>query len=101
MKENGDRYTGTCVSNNLVIGKVHFPARSTKYPECHQLMSWYNMGADAASVHYILVWKIKQREYNHCHKEEHKNIKKYKRLGVERLAKESELTASQRNIKEL
>lgn len=41
------------------------------------------------------------KEYNHCHKEVRKNIKKDKRSQVERLAKEAELAASQRNMKEL
>lgn len=42
-----------------------------------------------------------QKEYNRCHKEVRQNIRRDKRTQVERLAKEAELAASQRNMKEL
>ena len=42
-----------------------------------------------------------QREYNRCHKEVRQSIRRDKRSQVERLAKEAELAAAQRNMKEL
>lgn len=42
-----------------------------------------------------------QKEYSKCHKEVRKKIRRDKRSQVERLAKEAERTATQRNMKEL
>ena len=42
-----------------------------------------------------------QKEYNRCHIEARKNIRRDKRSQVERLAKEAEQAATQRNMKEL
>ena len=42
-----------------------------------------------------------QKEYNRCHKDVRNNIRRDKRSQVERLAKEAELAATQRNMKEL
>lgn len=44
---------------------------------------------------------LAQKEYNRYHKEVRKNTRKDNRTQVERLAKEAELAATQRNMKEL